>query len=422
MAPSPSSSRPYLILFALWLLMFSASSQVMIIAPILPQIGAQLDIPEAIQGTLVTSYALMAGLCAVVMGPVSDKIGRRSVLMIGTGSMAFMLFCHALAFDYVSMLLARALAGAAGGVLSGSTTAYVGDYFPYERRGWANGWVMTGIAAGQVAGIPLGTLFAEWYGYDAPFLFFAVPMTLAFILVWMAVPQPPVRRIAERLTVRRAIGNYADMMGRPSVPVAVVSYCLMFISIAFFVIYLPTWLTHTLGVTGADIASLFMTGGLASVFAGPYAGRLSDRIGRKRLVLIACVGASALMAMTTFVLTRFWVAYVLFFLAMVLMAARMGPFQALLSEIVPDEQRGSLMSLSLALGQMCLGVGGALAGIAYTAYGYLSNTMLGAASMLLMGLLVWYRIAEPPSKTGAYKAVAPDAAPQVGRTEKEKAV
>jgi predicted MFS family arabinose efflux permease len=88
---------PYLIIFALWLLMFSASSQLMIIAPILPRIGAELNIPENIQGTLVTSYAIMLSLFALVTGPVSDKIGRRRILMIGTGFMSFALLLHSFA-------------------------------------------------------------------------------------------------------------------------------------------------------------------------------------------------------------------------------------------------------------------------------------------------------------------------------------
>ena len=70
-------------------MMFSASSQVMIMAPILPEIGSQLNVPEAVQGTLVTSYAVFAGIRALIVGPISDKIGRRLILIAGTGAMAW---------------------------------------------------------------------------------------------------------------------------------------------------------------------------------------------------------------------------------------------------------------------------------------------------------------------------------------------
>lgn len=394
-----NNPHPYFILFALWLMMFSASSQVMIMAPILPQIGEQLNISSALQGTLVSSYAVVAGLCALVMGPVSDKFGRRKMLVVGTGAMALVLFLHVFAYDYTSMLLARGLGGVAGGMLTGVSTAYIGDYFPSDRRGWANGLVMTGIAAGQIMGIPLGTVLAEWYGYYAPFVFFGVPMTLAFLLTVLFVPQPAVQRMKEKLSIIQVVKIYANILTSSQTIAGVMSYSMMFLGIAFYVIYLPTWLKATFGVSGNEIASLFMVGGLASVLVGPQAGKFSDRVGRKAVILWSNTGLAILMALTTIVLVEFWIAYLLFFMAMVLISARMGPFQALLSEIISEDRRGSMMSLSIAIGQIGLGMGAAVSGVMYTTFGYFSNTILGALSMLVMGLFVWIWIAETRDKS-----------------------
>ncbi|MGH9943662.1 MAG: MFS transporter, partial [Pyrinomonadaceae bacterium] len=172
-ADSARRRQERLVLFALWLLVFSASSQIMIISPMLPQIGAQLNIPEVLQGTLVSSYALMVGVCAIIVGPISDRVGRRRVLLFGSGFMALALALHVLAVNYVALLLVRGLAGAAGGALSGAAVSYVGDYFPYERRGWANGWIMSSTALGQILGVPVGTLLAARYGFRTAFLWFA---------------------------------------------------------------------------------------------------------------------------------------------------------------------------------------------------------------------------------------------------------
>src|SRR5690606_38148090 len=101
---------------------------------------------------------------------------------------------------------------AAGGTLSGAAVAYVGDYFPYHRRGWANGWVMSGIAVGKIIGIPLGTLLAQWFNFRWPFLVFAVTMGGAVVLIWRAVPQPPVPLDERGLSVRRAgVGAFAPL-------------------------------------------------------------------------------------------------------------------------------------------------------------------------------------------------------------------
>ena len=66
-----------------------------------------------------------------------------------------------------------------------------------------------------------------------------------------------------------------------------------------------------------------------------------------------------------------------------------------LTALVQDERRGSLMSLTVALGQMGFAIGGAVAGPLFSGVGYFSNAVLGAVMVLGMGLIVWFRIPEP---------------------------
>ncbi len=391
-------SHPYLVIFALWLMVFSASSQVIIVAPILPRIGEALLIPEALQGWLITSYALFLSIFALIIGPISDKFGRRVVLLLGSGSMAIALWFHGVADSFESLLAVRAAAGAAGGMLSGAAVSYVGDYFPYNKRGWANGWVMSGIAFGQIVGIPIGTILADQFGFRGAFLMFAGTMTLTTVLIWFCVPQPDVNRDTERLTVARAIAGYRELLSRRVVAFASATYFLMFFSIGLYVIYLPTWLETTLNVSGTSIASLFLVGGLASVISGPMAGKLSDRTGRKPLILVSCFGLSAVMIVTTYWTTSMWVAYVLFGFAMVMFGLRMSPLQSLMTAIVEERRRGALLSLAVAIGQIGIGIGGAAAGFAYVKWGFISNTATGAVAILGMAWLVHFHLPEPQMK------------------------
>ena len=78
---------------------------------------------------------------------------------------------------------------------------------------------------------------------------------------------------------------------------------MMFLGVSIFVIYLPTWLERSVGLTGDQIALMFVVGGVANVLTGPNAGKLSDRIGRKGMILMSCVGLSILMVLTTRVVT-----------------------------------------------------------------------------------------------------------------------
>jgi predicted MFS family arabinose efflux permease len=391
----PHRSSEGLIVFALWLLVFSASSQIMIMSPILPQIGAELDITDAVLGTLVSAYSLMVGVFAIMAGPVSDKIGRRRILLLGTAAMTVALTLHHFITGYVSFLVLRVLAGMAGGILSGAAVSYVGDYFPYGRRGWATGWVMSGTAFGQIAGIPIGIVLAGAFGFKAPFYLFAVTMALTYILIWAKVPQPDVKRTEGRLTFKRAVAGYADLLRRKEIAAACFAFFTMFLGVSFYVVYFPTWLERSMGATAGGIAILFMVGGIANVIAGPRAGRLSDRIGRKRIVILSCVGLSITMLLTTVLVREFWMAFPLFFAVMILVAMRISPFSALLTALVSDERRGSLLSLTVALGQVGFAFGGAVAGPLFAKYGYWSNTIIAALSVLTMGIIVWLMLPEP---------------------------
>jgi predicted MFS family arabinose efflux permease len=375
-------------LAALWLLVFSVTTQTMILAPILPRVAEQLRISEGRVAWISTGYSVAVALVAVVAGPVSDRVGRRRMLLAGAAAMTVGLALHALALGFGSFLAVRVLTGAGGGVLTGATAAYVGDYFPPERRGWANGWVMSGMAAGQVLGIPVGTLLAARSGFRAPFLVFAATMGIAWLMIVRWVPHAEVELQRAPLGVRYLLRHYRALLAQREAAVAVLSSFGMFGGTALYILFLPTWLEEARGATPGQVALLFAIGGVATVLTGPAAGRLSDRTGRKRLVIGASIGLALGIAATVPLARSMAGAYLLFGGTMALFAARASPFQAMMAEIVPDRQRGSLMSLSMAVGQAGSGVGSALAGATYAYWGFGGNTVVAACAALAMAALV----------------------------------
>lgn len=402
MAPS-GKVNPYYIIFSLWLLVFAASSQVMIISPILPKIGAELNTSESLLGNLVTVYATMIGVFAIIMGPLSDKIGRRKILLIGSMGMTVALLLHSMADSFSSLLLLRAFAGMAGGVLSGSAVSYVGDYFPYEKRGWANGWIMSGIAMGQILGIPLGTFLAEFYGFKFPFVLFGVIMGLTTILIFFKLPQPDVELQISKITLKTTFVKYLELLRQRDIKAVAFSYLLMFLSLSIFLIYLPAWLTKEFGVTLSEIGWLFFAGGIVNAITGPNAGKLSDKIGRKNMILASCLGLAILMALTTFIITSFWFSFIVFPVAMLLIAMRISPFQALSTELVKSNNRGTLMSLLIAIGNVGSGLAGSISGPLFDNYGYLSNTIFGAFTIMITAFVVWKFVPEPELRTSKFE-------------------
>jgi predicted MFS family arabinose efflux permease len=386
---------PIVIILALWLMVLASSSQATIVAPILPRIGEALDIPEALQGSLVTGYAVALSVFAIVIGPISDRFGRRPVLLAGTSLMAVMLALHGLANDFMSLLAFRVGAGVSGGILTGVAVAYVGDYFPYERRGWASGWVMSGFAFGQVVAVPIGTIFAERYGFRSPFILFAMIAVISFVLIFMIVPQPPMKLASERLSVRSALKSYWVLLKQRTILNAAVVYATMLFAVSTFVVFFPTWLEQELGMSATATATLFMVGGLANILIGPQAGRWSDQIGRKPMIVASCLISAVLFTATPFLVSGTLSAYAVFFLVMMLLALRLSPLQALLTALVPDRSRGSLMSLVVSIGQLGGGLGGMMAGIVYAQFGYLGNALVSALAIATTGLVVWWGLSEP---------------------------
>jgi len=384
--------RPYAALFTLWLLVFAAAGQIIVIAPILPRIGEQLGVGPGPLGLLITVYSVTLAAFTLVVGPVSDRFGRRRVILIGTAAMAGVLLLHGLATSFGALLGLRALAGAAGGVLSGASVSYVGDAFPANRRGWANGWVMSGFAVGQILGIPLGIALAEAFGFRAPFVGFGLAMVVAFGLAIPFLPQPADARSSAPLTLGGSLRGYAVLARDRATGAASGVYLLMFAGVGLFVVYFPSWLEATLGFTSAEVSMVYVAGGIANVLAGPRAGRLSDRIGRKPVIVVASAGVGVLMAVTP--LAEWWppAAFGLFFGIMALAASRISPLQALLTEMVPAARRGSFMSLTAATGNAGFAVGSAAAGALYAGIGFGANALaagvLAVASAALVAAVI----------------------------------
>lgn len=364
-------------------------------SPILSQVGTQLNIPEPIRGTLITAYALTLGVVALITGPISDKVGRRKILLIGSGAMAISLGLHQFAFDYYSMLAVRIGAGFAGGILTGSCVAYIGDYFPKERRGWANGVIATGSATGQIIGIPIGTIMSDMFSFAAPFLAFSVVMVLAFFMILWKVPQPNVKLSTCGTGLNEVMRDYIKLLQNKGVRAIASGYFLMFLGITVFLVYFPTWLENDYGLNSFEIALMFFIGGLATVVTGPVSGKISDKTGRKQIIVLSNILLAFLLPLSIFFLELSpSFAYIMFFIIMVLVVSRMVPFQALASEILADERRGRLMSLTIAIGQLGMALGSAISGFLYTSMGFMGNALLGALASLAMAIVIARSIKE----------------------------
>jgi hypothetical protein len=175
-------------------------------------------------------------------------------------------------------------------------------------------------------------------------------MAATFLLVWRAVPQPDVGRSTGRLTIGSALRSYAALLRSSAILAAVATFA-HHVPRQLAVRDLPADLArgHRRRHAG-QVAALFFVGGVANVLAGPRAGRLSDRIGRKRSSSRPAWAFSVHAHHPDVGRPQRRLGVRPLRLIMALMAVADGPFQALLTQLVPAERRGSLMSLTVGNG------------------------------------------------------------------------
>ncbi|WP_299273549.1 MFS transporter [uncultured Psychroserpens sp.] len=369
--------------------MFSSSSQFLIMAPILPEICRQLHVDESLLGLLITVYSLTLGVVALFSGYVSDNIGRRKIILLGSGLMATTLILHYIAYDYYSLLVIRILTGVSGGILTGSCISFVRDYFPYNKRGWANGVIATGSAIGQIAAIPLGVIFAKNFGFATPFMFFGFVMCLVFGLAYFFIPQIKNNRTKVEIKPISILKGYIQILKASVYRILSISYILMFFSITVYLVYFPKWLEASFRSGAKDIALVFFFGGCASLLASPFAGKLTDVVGRKPVTIISNFILTLILGLSLVIELSYMQATAVFFLFMLCVSGRLVSFQSLASDITSSENRGQVMCLMIAIGQIGMALGSGIAGLMYSTIGFELNIITAAIASLIMAMIIW---------------------------------
>lgn len=140
---------------------------------------------------------------------------------------------------------------------------------------------------------------------------------------------------------------------------------------------------------------MFVVGGIAAIIANPVSGWLSDRIGRRTIILSASTAFAVVIGGTAWCVPAFYASYIVFFAAMAAASSRMPPFQSLFSTLAPAEERGSLMSLTSFGGHTGFAIGGAVAGALYGRVGFEGVGLVAAGATLIATALVASELPEP---------------------------
>src|SRR3989441_2310570 len=174
--------------------LFFGVSDTQLVAPLLPLIAMDLGITPGHAGIIVTTYSLAAAAFALFVGPLSDRVGRKRVLVSGLALFTLASFFTYHVSTFNALVILRAMTGLAAGTLSTSALSFAGDYYPYEQRGRAMGILSMGYFVAFVVGVPAGALAASRLGWHWVFGCLSAGSAVRLAIALVRLPSPTVHR------------------------------------------------------------------------------------------------------------------------------------------------------------------------------------------------------------------------------------
>ncbi len=363
-----------------------------IVLPLLPYFAAQFGAQPGIVPLLATVYSFTQFLMAPVWGRLSDKIGRRPIILITIAGIVLGYLWLAAAGSLLMLFLARAFTGAMasnGGVIN----AYVADVTSPRDRAKGMGRIGAAHGLGFVMGPAIGGLLA---GSDPanpdlqlPFLVAAALSAVALAIGWFQVRET-VSAESRRLASSRAGGRLValrDALGRPQLGLLMLILMMTPFVFAGVESVFVVWSSHTLGWGATENGWIYTFMGVVAVAVQILVvGRLARTIGEHRAILLG----AALIGLGV-VLLPFMSGYAGLCFAFLLIVGGVcinnPSLNSIISQQVSADERGRMLGISQSCSALARIAGPVWVGFAYGAFGpswpFLSGAVVMAAMFLL---------------------------------------
>lgn len=316
-----------------------------IIYPFLPSLARGLGISLTTASGLVT-LRMVAGMGAPFLGPLADRYGRRRMMEV-----AMLLFTLASLALAIGTLIASAIAftiyGIARALYNPTVHAYVGDIVPYHKRGRAVGLVELSWSAAWLLGVPGSGFLIERFGWRVLWLVLIALGLFSWWLTHTGLPPDPVPTVRHpgKPFVASVVTTWHSLLHRHSVVVLLLTSLLLTLAIEIPFIVYGAWLEAMFGLSLTALGLASTVVGLADAAAELCAVAITDRLGKRRSVLVGLLGlVVSLIALPW--LSKVGLPTALTGIAFMLLTFEFGVVSllALATELAPDA-RASLLSL-----------------------------------------------------------------------------
>ncbi len=327
-----------------------------IVMPLLPLYSDKFGAPGWMNGAIVASFSLMQFICAPLWGKLSDRIGRRAVLLVSNAgsALAYAMFGFASRFEGSTalwlLLLSRIFAGISGANLS-VASAYIADVSPPEKRSKSMGLIGMAFGLGFILGPALGSFSADKFGLEGPgwvaaTICFANFLFTAFALVESRKPS------SEQKARRVRFEQWAHVFKNPTVGFLISLYFFATFSFAAFEVTIGLLLKYKFNYGPKEVGYYITYCGLLSaLLQGGGIGPMIKRFGERKLLSMALlvVAVGLLLIPYASSMTGLLIALGVF-------AAGSGihrpPLFGLISILTPEQEQGETMGVTQSAGSL----------------------------------------------------------------------
>ncbi|MGD9615365.1 MAG: MFS transporter [Alphaproteobacteria bacterium] len=379
-----------------------------LVIPLLPFYAERFAASPLQMTALFAIFSLMSFLTAPLWGRLSDRVGRRPVLMASMAAASLAYLWMAFATELWMLFAARAFAGACAGNIA-AAQAYIADVTPPEKRAKGMGMIGAAFGLGFIIGPVLGGVLA---GDDIATADLATPCLIAaflsfaaFLGVVLLLPESLTRPARTSRTGRIASARAA--LSHPGLGRLLLVFFLVILAFSGMETVFAWWAIAQFGWGPRPTGFVFFYVGLLSAaMQGGLIGPLTRRFGEERLML-AGLGLIAL----GLLLMPFANALPLLLVAVSALALGMGATQpsinSLISRRAGVERQGEVMGVAQAAGALARVLGPVAAGALFAGFGRNAPFLLGAVLVAAALAIGWrlHRAAPTPLARSRQKAV-----------------
>ncbi|MFO0357198.1 MAG: MFS transporter [Sphingobacteriaceae bacterium] len=385
------SRKEILLLLLLAFVQFTNIVDFMILMPLKPLLTDIWGITPKQFGIAVFAYGFGAFLSSMFFVNKVDMYDRKKVLVTIYAGFTIGTFFCGLASNYAMLLTARFVTGLFGGVAGSIIQSIVGDAIPGQRRGQAMGILMMGFALASIAGVPGGLYLASHYSWYTPFMILGCLCVVVFFGIFATVPS----FTAHLLTAKKQsfINVLKDVLGNDNRRRALLLTFITMPSHFLIIPFLTDYFTKNLAFDyKTTVPLIYIVGGSLSAITSPLIGKLSDKIGRLKVLVvlsilsvIPLIGIPNLSTHNTAILLMFTASFFIF------SGSRMILTMAHVTSTVEPKIRGAFLIVNSSIQQFGTSIASLVGGfiVMQDADGKLSNYhYLGYASVICSGLML----------------------------------